>query len=546
MTSDEDSFWDDSPTMLPGPPDLSDPMEIDEEGYYDSESEVSMRGGAGPPPGGSGDCYLYSYWGNIAFSVDEAEDDASQARFDQAVRHLFQLAPNDNWECHLDVLEETNTDHEVQEISSTIISNVDVARDWLTGASIRNKLRPGDRRHPFVRPITGNATTPAANTTGAPKPTHYKPQDSWHDIVTLAYPRGGASVRYEAYWRIPDAFPEERNFGMNNINPGYSQALRILFGENHPAVGPIEVGPRVPIPGIQNAMLGWGAGEASISHFHRLTATNGTDPALTPDFFPLYLDLQDVPLPGVDMDDQIGLHLIGSNQEGHIAKNPVAGRPASSLALYNQILRMLRDGPDFVGVDPALMPVRVRIWPSDAARHSNSASFLAELWNPATPVAAFPSLTTEAEAALQFKTVLERIQNDPSPTLWFRVEWNLVRFQLYVTENGVPDANDFADWNLKDLAVVPPTDVPHNIEDFTNWVESNLRAQGADDPYPNWTWNGDRRIVLVDENPREGACAWIINGNTTEEEFRLFVFDWFQSPEILILLDQDSDVWSKS
>lgn len=301
---------------------------------------------------------------------------------------------------------------------------------------------------------------------------------SMKDIVRLSRSNGDTS-----YWKIPKDLANvpayvPPAYGINQCQPGFFKAMKILFDPEPPRpLGSVWI----KRPG-ENMNLGFGGMEVvvelwrSVYEQAKLLKEESTD---TIDF---HVDIfKDNQL----AQGEIGSHLTGSRHE---AKASIANPTLT----YDEIENMSKSW-----LAKRKAPAAIRIWHSAEEREQNHGSKVIQL-------------KPKETAIDSLKNYFEGWEGRTN-CCWWRPEFDHFTVEALWTDPPVKEVQ----WAIK----------PHHqtLKSFRNEV-NRLTTDPKD----------LESFILVDAQSESDHRRFVVTKNTTEEEWRMHIYDWLHSEKLFI------------
>ncbi|KAM3087837.1 hypothetical protein ACMFMG_001906 [Clarireedia jacksonii] len=414
--------------------------------------------------------FLHSYFGKAVFT-------ATYSGFKAAAFKLLDIDPTSDWSFLVDI-------HPFVEepITTVALSRKNYRNTFVT--EIRNKYL--DRGSPvdiFVRHMDEY-----------PVPKTFEPPDNTLNIIRLV----NKKTSEEGYWSMP--LDMDLRYGINQVQLAFNRAFIALFGRDVPLCSmhfqlPVDAGEdRLD---IEYGGMKIGAHQWECIKTWVIAKRKNSERTIR-------LSIQSGILPGnlsTGM-DLFAIRLIGSSEcwIGH--------RPTSEaddyIDIWNQIIDKLslsqRDG----------VPSKVRLWFSHTDREQNTGSIVIELFRLRPNGTRKREWTTLEKRAILRVVIRPHIRKDTC--IWFRPEYDVYR--IYDTEGSIDESP--VHWDIVKNGV--------SLQSFRNALQFKFGQ--------NWE-PADNRFTLIDQCNGPDAI-YSITELTTEDEWRLYVFDWLSSTKIYI------------
>jgi hypothetical protein len=413
---------------------------------------------------------IHSYFGKAIAT-------ATYCGFKAAIFKLLDIDPTSNWSFFVDVRPSAG-----ESIVTVSLSRKNYGNTFVT--EIRNKYL--DRGAPvdiFVR-----------HTDGYPVPTTFEPPDDELCIIRLL----NEKTNEEGYWKVP--LDMEARYGTNQLQPAFNRAFIALFGRDI-SLDPVQI--RMPTS-RREEIVDIEYGGMQIGTYQWPSIKNWVTARRANNELPLRLSLESSDLPEnlSPAMDLFAIRLIGSNNcwIGH--------RPTSEdddyIDIWNQMISIFsvsqRDG----------VPNKVRLWFSHTEREQKTVSTVFPLFRLRADG------TRKREWTMLQKRIMFRNLFRPyirkDTCIWFRPDYDI--FTIYDTDEGADGVP--VHWDILENG--------GSLWSFRNAL--SLKFGQSWEP-------ADNAFTLIDQYNGPDAI-YSITEQTTEDEWRLYVFDWLTGPEIYI------------
>lgn len=297
--------------------------------------------------------------------------------------------------------------------------------------------------------------------------TDLEPPKSRNDIVRICLKGSGT-----AYWKIPRDPKCLESCGINQIQPGFVTAMRLLC--------PDEPKPK-KVAYVGGFYLGAGAWECAHDGFWEQVKTDAKN---SDSKLKYELKLRDS---DVDPDDVI-IRMSGDQYQANARSND-----------WNKIAEELENF-SIARLCEQQRPISFRIWPSMQSRIEDGHHAVI----PYAPIGGTVSGLKEV-----LKSAHDRI-------IWFRPEWKI--FNIF---NGGGPSSQYVSWRAQG---------DPSLRSFRHALESHW-GKGKSS-------TASFRIVEM-EQPSSRDLEFVVTPDTSEEEWRLYVYDWLHGNRLTVTLNTD-------